>query len=79
MRYFFHIRDGARLIMDPDGEDFATLEAVRVEAVEAARELIAMNLRAGRPLDGRSFEIWDETGQIVDVLAFLDAIPRLDR
>lgn len=53
MRYFFHIRHGETLIEDPDGEEFASLEAPHAEAVAAAREIMAYMLLAGRAVDGR--------------------------
>ena len=38
-RYFFHIKDGADLIQDPEGSDLATMEDARSQALKSAREL----------------------------------------
>lgn len=75
MRYYFNIREGGTLIEDPDGQEFATPEAMRTEAVEAARELMATRLLSGQPMDGRTFEMVDEAGTLVGELPFRDAIP----
>nr|WP_321182289.1 hypothetical protein [Methylobacterium sp. Leaf122] len=36
-RFFFHIRDGATLIEDPDGSELPDLAAAREEAAQGAR------------------------------------------
>jgi hypothetical protein len=38
-RYFFDVRDGDRVIADPDGLEFADLAAVREEAATALAEM----------------------------------------
>ena len=40
-RYFFHIKDGADLIQDPEGSELATMEDARSQALKSARELWA--------------------------------------
>jgi hypothetical protein len=40
-RYFFHIKDGAELIQDPEGSELATMEDARSQALKSARELWA--------------------------------------
>ena len=76
-RYFFHIRDGERLIEDPEGTDLPDLAAARDEAVLAARFLMSEKVKAGQVLDGQRFEITDEAGQVLDVLPFR-AVLRLE-
>lgn len=40
-RYFFHLRDGDTLLQDDEeGEELPSLDAVRLYAVESARELL---------------------------------------
>ncbi len=75
MRYFFHIRDGETLIEDPDGSEHASLDEACNEAIQSAREIMAANLIAGQPLDGRTFEITDAEGQLHRSLSFSAAIP----
>lgn len=69
-RYYFHIRSSDGLIPDPDGTELPDLPAAHAEAVSAARELLANLLRAGKVLDGQTFEISDDRGQVLDRLPF---------
>ena len=73
-RYFFNIRDGKTLIEDPDGTDLPNLDAARVEALAAARDILAERLRADQIVDGQRFEIMDEHGTLLDVVKFRDAM-----
>ena len=73
-RFFLHVRDGDRLIEDPDGVDLPTLEAAREEALQAARDLVAARLRAGEVVDGQKFEIADESGAVKATVAFREVI-----
>ena len=47
-RYFFHIKDGAELIQDPEGSELATLADARSQALKSARELWADAIKSGR-------------------------------
>ncbi len=70
MRYHLHIRNGETLIEDLEGAEFPDQEAARREAVSSIRDLLAEMLRRGDPLDGQSLEIWDETGSLLERIAF---------
>lgn len=69
-RFYFHIRDGDLLEIDPDGLEFATLEYAVLDARKAAREMLAEKLLANEHVDGQRFEITDETGTIVETVTF---------
>lgn len=73
-RYFFNIREREQVIVDPEGQIFGTVDDARAEAVETARELLAEAIRAGQSAEGRQFEIHDDTGSCVAVVAFRDVI-----
>jgi len=75
MRYYFNIRDGEDLILDPDGSDCASLAIAIEEAKADARELMAERLRSGKELDGQAFEIVDVAGALAAVVRFKDALP----
>jgi hypothetical protein len=75
-RFYFHIRDGEGLVPDEEGMDLLDLEAAKNEAVISAREIMANNLRSGRPLNGQWFEIVNEAGDIVATVKFKDVIPQ---
>ncbi|AXV15209.1 hypothetical protein CYG48_05520 [Neorhizobium sp. SOG26] len=69
-RYFFHIRKHNHLQLDPEGVELPSHTAALEEAVEAARELLAVKVRNGEVVNGDQFEITDEKGQIIHVLPF---------
>jgi hypothetical protein len=65
-KVFFHIRSGDTYSPDDQGVDFPTIEAAKMEAITAAREMIADMVIEGDPLD----EVSDESGNIVLILPF---------
>ena len=78
--YFFHIREGNELLMDPEGSHLPDLEAARSEAFECARQLISDAVLAGSPLGmERNIQIDDEAGQAVLSVPFRDVIHRADK
>ncbi len=54
--------------------DLPDLPAAHQEALLSAREILADQLRAGKPLDGQLIEIADESGRVLGVLSFKDAL-----
>lgn len=73
-RYFFNIRTAVALHRDLEGEVFETSDLARQEAVCAAREILSGCAARGQTIDGRSFEIVDEKGVIVEIVSFMSAI-----
>jgi hypothetical protein len=73
--YYLHIKEGADLLLDPDGANFRDLEAARIEAIESARELISEAVLHGSPLRmHRAFQIDDADGRTLLRVPFTDAI-----
>lgn len=68
-RYFFHVREGADISRDREGQELPDVEAARREAIAANREIMGDKLLHGGTLDHRSIEIADETGHVVDVVS----------
>jgi hypothetical protein len=65
-RFFFHIRDGDRLIQDEEGQDHADAEEVRLTAVRSAREMLSQAaLRGEAATIQYRLEIVDEAGREV--------------
>ena len=66
-RYFFHLRDGDRLLPDDDeGEELRDLKAARSYAIRSARELLSQAALNGKAASLRQqIEVLDERGQTV--------------
>jgi hypothetical protein len=75
-RYFFHVRDGAELSPDEEGQELPDLEAARHEAINTSREMLGERILHGGALNHRQIEIADETGHVVDVLTTADVLLR---
>lgn len=73
-RFYFHIRDGERLIEDPDGSELPDLAVARAEALASARGILAEKVKTGELIDGQRFEITDEAGIVLAVLPLKDAL-----
>jgi hypothetical protein len=69
-RFYFHIRDGEALEVDPQGVEFPSLESAILDARRAAREILAERLMEGETVDWQSFEITSEDGMFVEKLTF---------
>jgi hypothetical protein len=74
-RYFFHIKDGAELIQDPEGSELATMADARCQALKSARELWADAIKSGRPLGADAVVIADELGSLTFV-PMAEALPK---
>ena len=72
-RFFFHLKDGCT-VRDEDGMSFDTVEEARREAVRAAREIMADEVRRGSLTLIDRIEIADEGGNPVTAVTFADAI-----
>ena len=70
--FYFHVRDGGRMVEDPDGAELPDLDAARAKAAAAIREAAARPLKPGQNLGERRFEIADERGRLLATVAFLD-------
>lgn len=69
-RYFLHLRDGTDELLDPEGREFADMEALRTAVLIAVRDLICGDLRGGL-LDLRfRVDAENESGDIVYSLPF---------
>ena len=73
-RYFFHVREGAEISRDREGQELPNAEAARREAIAANREILGDKILHGGSLNHRSIEIADETGHVVDVVTAGDVL-----
>jgi hypothetical protein len=68
-RFRFNIRDGSNLIHEDEGRVLPDIESARDEARVSARELTRQKYREPPPLDGRTIEITDIQGRIIETLS----------
>ncbi|QZH74214.1 MAG: hypothetical protein JY451_10960 [Erythrobacter sp.] len=73
-RYFFHLRDGQDLLLDPDGRELPDMEAVAAATLREAREIISHDAREGRIKLDYHLDVQDTGGQLVHRLDFEDAV-----
>jgi hypothetical protein len=77
-RFYFSVVTAAGKIIDQEGTELSDLAAARVEAIKDARSLMSEAILAGNDISGRSIEIGDDSGKILLVVSFADAISRSD-
>jgi PAS domain-containing protein len=74
MRYFFHFLAGDTRLDDDLGLENAGSAAAKIEAVRAAREMMADLLRRNEPVPADGvIEITDERGQLIDQVSLPEA------
>jgi hypothetical protein len=73
-RYYMHLRDGTEQILDPEGLDYPSVDALRKAVLVSARDLMTGDIREG-VLDFRfRIDAEDENGVIVYSLPFKHAV-----
>lgn len=73
-RYFFHLRNGRHVLLDPDGQDLADDAAAAERALSEARFLISQDVLTGVIDLAQRVDVEDPEGRIIHSLAFTDAI-----
>jgi hypothetical protein len=74
--FYLDLIEGDQRVEDPEGQDFRSVEAAIAEARLSAREIVAYDLREGRPLGlHRLFEVRDEVGAVAARVTFEEAMP----
>jgi len=75
MRYFIHIVTAQERLIDPDGSEFTDLASARAEATQSARDLMAEELRCGRPVPfAWQAQVADEEGKVLLTLPFASLV-----
>ena len=49
--FYFYLEESGRMVSDEEGLELASAEVARVEAMDAAREILAQSVRSGEDLD----------------------------
>jgi hypothetical protein len=73
--FFLDVLNGSEVLEDPEGQDFADLDAAITEAVASARDLVAHAIMQNEDVSGRSFLIRAENEQTVATVPFRSALP----
>lgn len=72
--YYFHLRDGTDVLLDPVGRLLPSLSAVAGAALFEARAIISADAKGGEISLGQSIDVEDESGALVHSIAFVDAV-----
>lgn len=64
-RYFFHVRDADGLSLDTEGAVLSSDEGAFIEAVQAAREMLAEKILKNEVVDGAEFGVVRSDGVLV--------------
>ena len=74
-RFYFHVRDGGDDVsLDTEGQDFASLEAARQEAMNVSREMLGEKILHGGSLNHRQIEISNDKGEVLAVVNAQDTL-----
>jgi len=74
MLYYFHLLDGADILLDPEGLDLEGIKAVERIALKEARTLISHEALSGAIDMDQRIEVRDPSGAVVHLLEFADAV-----
>jgi hypothetical protein len=69
-----HLRDGSEELLDPDGQEFETLSALREAVLFTARDLMTGDVRNGVIDLGFRIDAEDEAGTVVHSMPFKYAL-----
>lgn len=72
--YFFHLRDGADVLLDKEGQELADHSAIVAAALHEARSIIGADALQGTIRLGQRIDVEDERGKIVHEIQFEDAV-----
>ena len=72
--YYFHLRDGADVLLDPDGREFADPKVVISVALREARSIICADAMTGVIRMDQRIDVENESKQLVHRLEFRDAV-----
>ena len=72
--YFFHLRDGADLVLDPDGRELNGIPSIADAALSEARAIIAADAQEGAINLNQRIEVENAGGEVIHRLEFEDAV-----
>jgi hypothetical protein len=75
-RFYFYLKESGRMVSDEEGLELASAEVARVEAMDAAREILAQSVRSGEDPDVESLIVTDEDGHPIMSVSLKDVLPK---
>ena len=72
--YYFHLRDGVDVLLDPEGQELDGEAAIAAAALREARSLISADALAGHIRLDQRIDVEDGQQRIVHRLEFTEAI-----
>ena len=72
--YYFHLRDGVDILLDPEGRQVDTPSGIAEAALREARAIISEDAKKGCIDLGVRIEVEDEFRNVVHSLSFGDAV-----
>jgi hypothetical protein len=72
--YYFHLRDGEDLLLDPDGRELVSAAAIESATLIEARSIIGSDAAEGTIKLSYRIDVEDASGRIVHSLEFEDAV-----
>ncbi|KRC79122.1 DUF6894 family protein [Sphingomonas sp. Root241] len=72
--YYFHLRDGIDVLLDPEGRELDSHEAIVTATLVEARGLLGAEVRTGQLDLDQMIDVEDEAGAVVHRLRFADAL-----
>ena len=74
-RFYFHLHSGEKVIADEEGLDLPDVAAARLEALAAARYILADAIRAGTENIPEAFVIADSEGRELETVNLAVVLP----
>jgi hypothetical protein len=74
-RFYFHLRSGEKVIADEEGSDLPDVAAAQLEALAAARYILADAIRAGTENIPEAFVIADSEGRELETVNLAAVLP----
>jgi hypothetical protein len=75
-RYYFHIRDHDRLILDEEGVEIADDDGAQREAEASADDLVQDAITSGDDIGHQVIEVATEDGRVIATIALRDRTTR---
>jgi hypothetical protein len=72
--YYFHLRNGEDVLLDPEGRELSSMADVAAASLMEAREIISHDAKEGRITLSYHLDVEDRSGTIVHCLDFEEAV-----